>query len=103
MIFQDEKMGMVSENSAVSQENDLLKQELDVSKDQLESLQKRYEESETKSKTDLKVLVKEVKSLRNSQSDLKQELSNSMKEKLELEVISFQKSPKIPFCYKCVV
>ncbi|XP_048491845.1 PX domain-containing protein EREX isoform X2 [Beta vulgaris subsp. vulgaris] len=82
---QDEKMRMVSENLAVIQEIEMLRQELDVSRDQLDNLQKNHEVSETKSKTDLKVLVKEVKSLRNSQSDLKQELSNLMKVKIELE------------------
>uniref|UniRef100_A0A803LEA2 Uncharacterized protein n=1 Tax=Chenopodium quinoa TaxID=63459 RepID=A0A803LEA2_CHEQI len=82
---QDEKMCLASENSAIIQENELLKQKLDVSRDQLESSLKHHDESETKSKTDLKVLVKEVKSLRSSQSDLKQELSNLTKEKLELE------------------
>ncbi|XP_021844405.2 PX domain-containing protein EREX isoform X2 [Spinacia oleracea] len=82
---QDEKMWVASENLAVIQENEMLRQELDVSRGQLESSQKHHEESETKSKTDLKVLVKEVKSLRSSQSNLKQELSNSMKEKLDLE------------------
>ncbi|XP_021736687.1 PX domain-containing protein EREX-like isoform X2 [Chenopodium quinoa] len=82
---QDEKMCLASENSAIIQENELLKQRLDVARDQLESSQKHHDESETKSKTDLKVLVKEVKSLRSSQSDLKEELSNLTKEKLELE------------------
>ncbi|KAL2936338.1 PX domain-containing protein EREX [Bienertia sinuspersici] len=89
MIFQDKNMHLVSENSAVIEENEMLRQELDVSRNQLENLQKHHEESETKSKTDLKVLVKEVKSLRSSQSDFKQELSKLTKEKLELEVIFF--------------
>ena len=39
-----------------------------------------------KAKAELKVLVKEVKSLRTTQSDLRQELSGIMKEKLEMEV-----------------
>lgn len=82
---QDEKTRMASENLAVIQENEILRQKIDVSRDQLENSQKQHEESETKAKTDLKVLVKEVKSLRSAQSDLKQELSNLMKEKLELE------------------
>ena len=80
-------MRIVSENSAITQENENLRKELDVTKDQLESLQKNLEASETKSKTDLKVLGKEVKSLRSSQTDIKQELSNLMKEKLVLEVV----------------
>lgn len=92
-------MRMVSENLAVIQEIEMLRQELDVSRDQLDNLQKNHEVSETKSKTDLKVLVKEVKSLRNSQSDLKQELSNLMKVKIELEVILFPKS-MYPFNFR---
>lgn len=81
---------MHSESTKVSilHENDVLHQELDASKQQLENLQKYHEEFESKSKTDVKLLVKEVKSLRNSQSELKQELSRLMKEKLEVEVMS---------------
>ncbi|XP_024181285.1 PX domain-containing protein EREX isoform X3 [Rosa chinensis] len=70
---------------SIIQENDILIQELDVSRRQLDNLQKLHEEFEVKSKTDVKLLVKEVKSLRNSQSELKQELSRLMKEKLEVE------------------
>ncbi|KAF6171910.1 hypothetical protein GIB67_011807 [Kingdonia uniflora] len=40
-----------------------------------------------KSKADTKVLVKEVKSLRNSQTELKQELGLSFKENFELEKV----------------
>ncbi|KAK4600748.1 hypothetical protein RGQ29_010394 [Quercus rubra] len=61
------------------------KQELDASKEQLEKLLKRYEELEAKSKADIKVLIKEVKSLRSSQTELKQELSQTHKEKSEAE------------------
>ncbi|XP_024021869.1 PX domain-containing protein EREX isoform X2 [Morus notabilis] len=60
-------------------------EELDVARGQLDNLQKHHEESELKSKTEIKLLVKEVKSLRNSQSEMKQELSRLMKEKLEVE------------------
>lgn len=67
----------------------MLLQELDASRLQLENLQKYHEEFEAKSKTDVKLLVKEVKFLRNSQSELKQELSRLLKEKLEVEVMLF--------------
>lgn len=68
----------------------MLLQELDVGREQLENLKKHHEEFEVKSKADVKLLVKEVKSLRSSQLELKQELSRLMKEKLEAEVfISF--------------
>lgn len=82
---------MHSESTKISiiQENDMLLQELDASRLQLENLQKYHEEFEAKSKTDVKLLVKEVKFLRNSQSELKQELSRLLKEKLEVEVILF--------------
>lgn len=62
-------------------------QELDVTREQLESSQKLKEELEMKSKSDIKVLVKEVKSLRKAQTELKQELNQSLKEKVELEVV----------------
>lgn len=62
-------------------------QELDVTREQLESSQKLKEELEMKSKSDIKVLVKEVKSLRKAQTELKQELNQSLKEKAELEVV----------------
>ncbi|KAK9677225.1 hypothetical protein RND81_11G129300 [Saponaria officinalis] len=78
---QDEKTQLVSENLVVTEDNERLKQELQAAK----NLQKQHEEAEVKSKTDLKVLVKEVKSLRNSQAELKQELNNVTKEKQEAE------------------
>lgn len=74
---------------AIIQENKMLLQELDVGREQLENLKKHHEEFEVKSKADVKLLVKEVKSLRSSQLELKQELSRLMKEKLEVEVPIF--------------
>lgn len=65
----------------------MLLQQLDATREQLENLHKHHEEFEVKSKADVKVLVKEVKSLRSSQLELKQELSRLLKEKLEVEVI----------------
>ncbi|OMP01401.1 hypothetical protein COLO4_11913 [Corchorus olitorius] len=69
----------------IEQESQKLLQEVDATREQLENLHKHHEELEMKSKADVKVLVKEVKSLRSSQSEFKQELSHVMKEKLELE------------------
>ena len=66
-----------------------MQQELDSAREQLEHLQKHHDEFETKSKTDAKLLIKEVKSLRSSQLELKQQLSDLMKEKLDVEVWSF--------------
>ncbi|KAL6285970.1 hypothetical protein ACE6H2_010360 [Prunus campanulata] len=84
---QDAKAHSESTKISIIQENDMLLQELDASRLQLENLQKYHEEFEVKSKTDVKLLVKEVKFLRNSQSELKQELSRLLKEKLEVERI----------------
>lgn len=61
-------------------------QNLNATKERLQILSKQYEKLEAKSKADIKVLAKEVKSLRNSQSELKKELSVSVKEKCEAEV-----------------
>ncbi|KAJ4958061.1 hypothetical protein NE237_025172 [Protea cynaroides] len=82
---QDEKVRTESKIVSAVQEKELLMQELDLTRKQLQNLQKLHEELEMKSKTEVKVLVKEVKSLRSSQSDLKQELSRLLKEKSELE------------------
>lgn len=84
---QDTMAELKSENEAVMQENEMLKKELNVAREELQNLQRHQEESEGKLKTDIKVLVKEVKSLRGSQSELKQELSKLMKQKLELEKV----------------
>lgn len=84
---QDEMAQLASEHENVIQENEMLKQELDAAREGLQNLQKHQEESEVKLKTDIKVLVKEVKSLRNSQTELKQELSKVMKEKLDVEKV----------------
>lgn len=67
----------------------MLQQELDVARVQLKHLQKHHDEFEMKSKTDMKLLVKEVKSLRSSQLELKQQLGELMKEKVDVEVWSF--------------
>nr|XP_023904528.1 PX domain-containing protein EREX isoform X4 [Quercus suber]POE45321.1 px domain-containing protein erex [Quercus suber] len=84
---QDEKVRAESTKTAVIQENKMLLQELDDAREQIENLQKRHEEFEVKSKADVKLLIKEVKTLRNSQLELKQDLSRVMKEKLEVERI----------------
>ncbi|KAF9615212.1 hypothetical protein IFM89_022474 [Coptis chinensis] len=73
--------------TSVIQEKELLVHELDSTKEKLANLQKLHEELQLKSKGDTRVLVKEVKSLRNSQAELKQELGRSLKEKSELEQV----------------
>lgn len=64
----------------------MLLQQINDVRENFENLHKEHEEMEVKSKAELKVLVKEVKSLRTTQSELRQELSRTMKEKLEMEV-----------------
>ncbi|KAK4345173.1 hypothetical protein RND71_035349 [Anisodus tanguticus] len=80
-----DKLGNASMEDDASQEKDRVLQELDATKRKLDDLQKQHQELEVKSKADLKVLIKEVKSLRVSQADLKEQLNHSLKEKLEAE------------------
>ncbi|KAL9405480.1 hypothetical protein Peur_002452 [Populus x canadensis] len=82
---QDEKACSESAKISLLHENKMLLQQLDVARKDFEDLNKDHEELQVKSKADVKLLVKEVKSLRNSQRELKQELSRLMKEKLEVE------------------
>lgn len=64
----------------------MLRKELDSTKQQFNELLKRHQDLEVKSKADIKVLVKEVKSLRSSQSNLTQQLKDSLTEKSKMEV-----------------
>lgn len=89
---------MESIRVSIAQENELLQQELDNAREQIENLKKHYDDLELKSKTDVKLLVKAVKSLRSYQSELKQELSRLTKEKLEVEVASFV-CTVLTFCF----
>ncbi|OAY62878.1 hypothetical protein ACMD2_17211 [Ananas comosus] len=82
---QNEKTRVESEKTTASGEKEMLLQELDNKQEEIKSLQKHLEEVEMKSKADVKVLVKEVKSLRNSQAELKQVLNRNLKEKTDLE------------------
>lgn len=63
-----------------------MQQELGSAKQQFEDLLKRHQELQIKSKTDIKILVKEVKSLRSSQAELSQQLNQSQKENLKTQV-----------------
>lgn len=82
---QDEKTHLESTRSSIIQENEALRQELDITKEKIESLLKHHEESDLKSKADVKLLVREVKSLRTFQLELKQEVGILAKEKTEFE------------------
>ncbi|XP_027355083.1 PX domain-containing protein EREL1 [Abrus precatorius] len=79
---------------SIAQQNDVLLQNLDATNEQLEILSKQYGELEAKSKADVKVLVKEVKSLRNSQTKLKKELNESIKENCETEKLLLHEREK---------
>ncbi|PSR91842.1 Myosin-9 like [Actinidia chinensis var. chinensis] len=81
---QDEKSDTESTDVSGTGERVLL-QELDATKKQLEDMLTRHQELEVKSKVDIKVLVKEVKSLRSTKAELKKDLSHSEKEKSEAE------------------
>lgn len=83
--MKDEKEHIETTNESLVQENEMLLQQMDDLRDKFENLRKEHEELEVKSKAELKVLVKEVKSLRTTQSELRVELSRTMKEKLETE------------------
>ncbi|KAJ6700705.1 PX DOMAIN-CONTAINING PROTEIN EREX [Salix koriyanagi] len=82
---QDEKACSESARISLLHDNKMLLKQLDVARKDFEDLHKDHEELQVKSKADVKLLVKEVKSLRISQIELKQELSRLMKEKLEVE------------------
>lgn len=70
-----------------SDEKKLLLQELGSKQEELLNMRKHLEEQESKSKADIKVLVKEVKFLRKSQAELKELMNKTLKEKSELEVV----------------
>jgi len=59
---------------------------MDATEQQLEDLSRRYVELEAKSKADIKVLVREVKSLRRSHMEMEKELTRSLTEKSDTEV-----------------
>ncbi|KAG2317773.1 hypothetical protein Bca52824_020895 [Brassica carinata] len=85
--MKDEKAYIETTNQPLVQENEMLLKQNDDLRDKFENLRKEHEELEVKSKAELKVLVKEVKSLRTTQSELRLELSRTIKEKLEMERI----------------
>ncbi|KAL8162027.1 hypothetical protein V2J09_013516 [Rumex salicifolius] len=80
---QEDKLRGGSASASSFQEKDELLRELNAAKEQINTLLKQHEVSETKAKSDIKVLVKEVKSLRKSQNELKQQLQQSQLEKSE--------------------
>ncbi|RRT43863.1 hypothetical protein B296_00056130 [Ensete ventricosum] len=84
-LEQNEKSRAELEKMTASDEKDVLLQELGSKQEELLNMRKHLEEQESKSKVDIKVLVKEVKFLRKSQAELKELLNQTLKEKSELE------------------
>ncbi|PWZ07305.1 PX domain-containing protein EREX [Zea mays] len=81
----NEKTRAESERTTASGENETLLEELEIKQKEVESLKQQLVEAEAKSKADKKVLVKEVKSLRNSQTEMKKVLNQYLEEKTDLE------------------
>lgn len=92
---EDAKLPADSLRSSAFPDKDELLRELEATKGQLNILSKQHEELEVKSKSDIKVLVKEVKSLRRSQIELNQKLDESLQEKTEVEQLLQQEMEKI--------
>ncbi|KAL0354818.1 UNVERIFIED_CONTAM: PX domain-containing protein EREX [Sesamum radiatum] len=81
----DEKAQAESTETSIIKENEALPGELDCAREQLKNLQICHGEVDLKSESDVKLLVREVKSLQNSQSELRQELDRVAKERTEFE------------------
>ncbi|XP_020547996.1 PX domain-containing protein EREX-like isoform X2 [Sesamum indicum] len=79
----DEKAHAESTETSIIKDNEELLEELDCAREQLKNLQIRRGEVDLKSESDVALLVREVKSLRNSQSQLRQELDRVAKERTE--------------------
>ncbi|KAK7311882.1 hypothetical protein RJT34_10334 [Clitoria ternatea] len=97
MKLKSESGGNSNQNltkESIAPQNNVPLQNLDATKEKLEILSKQYGELEAKSKADVKILVKEVKSLRNSHIKLKKELSESIKEKCETEKLLLDEREK---------
>uniref|UniRef100_A0A0A9CLI1 Phox (PX) domain-containing protein n=1 Tax=Arundo donax TaxID=35708 RepID=A0A0A9CLI1_ARUDO len=84
-IEQNEKTRVESEKTAASGEKESLLEELETKRKEVDCLKQHLGEVEAKSKADIKVLVKEVKSLRNSQKEMKEVLNQYLEEKTDLE------------------
>ncbi|KAD4385104.1 hypothetical protein E3N88_25272 [Mikania micrantha] len=80
--------------ACVIEEKDKLLQELDDTKNKFDQLTKKHQELEVKSKGDIKVLVREVKSLRNSQAGLKQQLNQALLEMSDAEKLLQEEKQK---------
>ncbi|KAI4381973.1 hypothetical protein MLD38_007988 [Melastoma candidum] len=95
---QDERARTELARRSLLQDRDMMLIELDGAREQIDNLQKHNEELEAKTKAEIKVLVKEVKSLRSSQVEWKHQLSQLLGEKIELRELCRKKNRrrKIP-------
>ncbi|KAG8075167.1 hypothetical protein GUJ93_ZPchr0006g43566 [Zizania palustris] len=84
-IEQNEKTLLQSEETTASGENEMLLEELETKRKEVENLQRHLGEVEAKSKADIKLLAKEVKSLRNSEKEMKTELEQHLAKRTEIE------------------
>ncbi|KAF3329553.1 Sorting nexin-4 [Carex littledalei] len=82
---QNEKTRAESEKTSASDEKELLVQDLESKQEELNIVRRHLEEVEKKSKSDIKVLVKEVRTLRSSQAELKKMTNRYSEEKTELQ------------------
>ncbi|CAI9286802.1 unnamed protein product [Lactuca saligna] len=94
MEFKLKSQSQQDENVEIEEKDELLK-ELEDTKSKLDQLSKKHQELEIKSKANVKILVKEVKSLRSSQAELKQQLNQSVIEKSEAEKLVQQEKERM--------
>ncbi|KAL5223713.1 hypothetical protein ABZP36_010352 [Zizania latifolia] len=86
-IEQNEKTHLQLKKTTASGENEMLLEELETKRKEVESLQQHLGEVEAKSKADIKLLAKEVKSLRNSEKEMREQLYQHLEKRTELEGI----------------
>ncbi|CAN1285662.1 PX domain-containing protein EREX [Linum perenne] len=81
-------------NNSLVKENEMLMKQLVAAKEELDKMHKQLDEVDLKSKSEVKLLVKEVKSLRSSHSELRQEVTSLMKKNEDLEGILLKEREK---------
>ena len=73
-------------------EKEQAKAEVFELKEKLQNIQKDRDLIEAKAKTEMKVLAREIKTLRKSQPELKEELEMVIKDKIKLQVQQYHSS-----------
>ncbi|EPS74105.1 hypothetical protein M569_00650, partial [Genlisea aurea] len=82
---QKSQVGDDDDDRHKEEDDDGLREKLDSVTEKYENLSKLHRDQEARLKADIRVLVKEVKSLRSSQSHLNQQVSRLVEEKSEAE------------------